>query len=176
MEFIEQKNGFELLKLATDSKLQHVILIFNHNKYHYHKSSARRHKIYWRCCKTGSTKCNKRLTTDAAVESIVFPSLIGYQQQLKQLIEQDIHKHPNTWSKQDKDRKWTLRKLYEITKISGDARKAYIEFNNCYPVIAAQTIPRFSSVKNKLYEARCKTQPKLPTNCKGKHVFFHDKH
>ena len=168
MEFLKQKNGFSILTKPAETKQIHDILIFNDNKYYFKQTKGE--ALQWRC--SGSNKkCNKVLLTNKNKEKLIFQSLICYEIQVKSLKLQDVHAHPNTWTQTDKERIWTMRKLHSMTAFSNDVRKSYNEFNQCYPSIAVRAIPRFESVKRKMYIAKLNTSPKLPNSCSGIVVF-----
>lgn len=84
----------------------------------------------------------------------------------------DKHNHPPSWTEEQENRQWVLRKLYERAKNTNNVKAVYNEFNNCYPVIAVTSIPRFHSVKRKLYEAAENANPNLPKTCQGMHANF----
>ena len=90
-----------------------------------------------------------------------------YQQHVESLKKLQ-HQHPPTWTKLSALRVWSTRKLHQMVKANEcSVKESYRQFNNHHPIIAVQAIPKFSTIKRKMYEATADSKPKLPTNCRG---------
>lgn len=163
-EYLIEKEGFLILTKPTDSKQEHDILIFNSNKYYFNSKTDK--TIYWRCSAYKETKCTQRLQTDIDMQKFKCNSMF-YQQHVDDLKKLQ-HQHNPTWTKPIELRTWTTRKLYEMVKSNDDSvKESYRKFNIYYPVFAVRSIPKFTTIQRKLYEATTESRPKLPKDCKG---------